>query len=164
MPDPFERHARSAEDGWGPRPPRSQQRAGAARDDPARARVPGKKDPALCKAAHWKGLHQPGLRLMQWALNRGVGCGWIISWDSDERCDTIGYRCSHEEACTGCGRILRDRIPRRECPEYRAATAEERAELEEELARCRAARAGWMRRKPVITGPQGYRRRKAGRA
>ena len=75
MPKRFERHARTAWE-WGT--------PGSRRDELARAvsepagKAPGKKDKSLCKAAHWKGPHQPELRI----LERGWRRTWPMNWPS----------------------------------------------------------------------------------
>jgi hypothetical protein len=169
MPDPFERHARpnGYGDDWGPRPPRSQQRTAAATEQlhpeiiPEGKRPPGKKDPDLCKAAHWKGPHRPEIRVRAggWLGGRQE-CGWGVSWRGGET--RHAYFCRHEEVCGGCQKTLRGgRIPASECPLFHAITTEEHAQVEAEIERreARGARRA-IRRKPPVTGPQGYRRPK----
>jgi hypothetical protein len=160
MPDPFERHARSKWD-WGAAGARSQERAGAVYDDPARARTPGRKDPSLCKAAHWKGPHQPQIRERQDGYHARE-CRWDAAWTRDEPV----WFCCHEEACTGCGKILRSRILRDECPDFQPITKEQHDAITAWIARRRdelaATRARSRRQpKPPITGPQGYRKRRS---
>jgi hypothetical protein len=62
------------------------------------------------------------------------------------------------------GRFERHGRSRWACPDFRSLTAPKRASIDTETAvrreRFAASRARF--RKPVITGPQGYRRRKAG--
>ena len=162
MPDPFDRHSRSKSE-WGAPGARSQERAEAARDDPARSRTPGKKDPSLCKAAHWKGPHKPELRMQEYGWRRETACKWAISWREPGE---PSWHCNHEEACSGCGKILRTKISDEECPGYHPITDGEVAALEakraEDEARTAAtrARSRWQQR-PPITGPQGYRRRRS---
>jgi len=163
MPDPFERRSRPngcCED-WSGQPSRSQLRTSAVAADvrePAR-KAAGKKDPALCKAAHWKGPHRPELRVSQYRWPQKRGCRWDASWSRDEP----GWFCDHEEACAGCGKILRSRIPRAECPDFVPIAPGQHAAImagirrrEDELA---ASRARF--RKPPVTGPQGYRKRRS---
>jgi hypothetical protein len=162
MPDPFERHARSKWE-WGAPGARSQERADAAHDDPARKRVPGKKDPALCKAVHWKGPHQPELRMREYGWRRTATCKWAISgW---RKPGEPSWHCAHEEVCSGCGKILRANISDEECPGYHPITAAEIAAIEakraEEEARLAAAQARWQPRRLPITGPQGYRKKRS---
>jgi hypothetical protein len=171
MPDPFERHSRPGYwDYWGPVPSRSQQRAAAAAEQlhpevvPQGKRPPGRKDPDLCKGAHWKGPHRPGIRLRAngWLGGRQE-CGWGTSWRGGE--EHHAFFCRHEEVCTACGKTLRgSNIPASECPLFHAITPEEHARIEAEIKRREElGTKRRARRKPPITGPQGYRRRKAGR-
>jgi len=155
MPDPFERHSRpnGCCEGIYSQPPRSQLRA-AAVAEPERKRPAGKKDPALCKAAHWKGLHRPVLRRQQPLAGRDLPCTWQAAWTSDEP----SWSCWHDEVCAGCGKVLRVRIGQEECPDFCPITAAELAAIEAELQRHRQIRAA---RRPVIDGPQGYRRKRA---
>jgi hypothetical protein len=157
MPDQHERHGRSKWE-WGTPGARSQERAAAARDDPARSQVPGKKDSDLCKGAHWKAPHQPELQLRQPGWRRSRPCEWDISWRDP---DKPSWYCAHEEVCSGCGKILRTGIEADECPRYHPITDAERAALDvkraERETRVAAARGRW-RPKPPITGPQGYRK------
>lgn len=160
MPSQFERHARSKWE-WGTSGSRNNELARAVRDDPAKKAAPGKKDPSLCKTAHWKGPHQPELRLLTFGWRRAMGCRWAVSWRSKKE---PSWDCNHEEVCSGCGKILRISIDKEECPDFHPITADERAAIAakqaEDEARIAAAVAKnpnrW--RKPVITGPQGYRR------
>lgn len=178
MPDPYERHGQ-ADDGWSGQPSRSQLRRIAATEDGATSqavddpavvakRAPGKKDPALCKDTHWKEPHQAALRAKEFGWHdarwqRNSGCGWTLAWSVRKRRDVTGFRCIHEEVCTGCGKILRDRIPGQDCPDFRPITAEERAAIDAELERRKERAAEWRAQRqprPSITGPQGYRKRK----
>jgi hypothetical protein len=155
MPDPYERHGRATGgDVWGPNPSRRQTRAAAAAE-PEGKRPPGKKDPNLCKAAHWKGLHQPRLRIRQYGRQR-LQCRWGTSWASDKPT----WHCVHEEFCTGCGKILRAGIPAGECPDFRPITKAEQDAIDLEIERYTAVRVSRARRRAVINGPQGYRKRK----
>ena len=166
MPKRFERHARSAWE-WGT--------PGSRRDDLARAvteqgipevapegrRPPGKKDPSLCKAVHWKGPHQPVLRMRQFGWRRAVSRKWAISWRS--RDGEPSWHCAHEEFCSGCSKILRTGINAGECPAFHPITDAEReaieAERAEDEARAAAVRARSRRQpKPPVT--KGFRRRR----
>jgi len=102
------------------------------------------------------------LRLRRYGWSRRSSCGWGLVWSRKERCRAAGWTCLHEEACTGCGKILRDRIPAAECPDFHPITAGERAAIDAERAaeRAAAARSRWQP-KPPVTGPQGYRRPRA---
>jgi hypothetical protein len=160
MPDPYERHARSPAV-WGPLRSRSQQRAAAAAEQvlpevvPEGKRPPAKKDPSLCKAAHWKGPHQPKLRVREYSWRKTPRCRWGIFWRQPEP----SWDCSHEEVCAGCGKVLRTSIGKTECPDFHPITEEQRDALERELERWRQ-RGAARRRRPVIDGPQGYRKQK----
>jgi hypothetical protein len=132
------------------------------KDDPA-AKAPGKKDRDLCKAAHWKAPHQPRLRMQVLGWRRTVGCKWGASWRSKD--GEPSWHCAHEEACSGCGKVLRLSIGAEECPGFHPITAGERAAIEakraEDAARAAAARARSRRQpRPPITGKQGFRRKR----
>lgn len=161
MPRRFERHARSAWE-WGTPGSRSSELARAVSDDPA-AKAPGKKDRDLCKAAHWRGPHQPGLRMREYSWRRPAACLWAVSWRSKD--GEPSWHCGHEEVCTGCGKILRLSVGDRDCPDYHAITAGEReaieAERAEDEARVAAARARNRRQpRPPVTGKRGFRRKR----
>ncbi len=158
MPGYLDRHARSKWE-WGAPGARSQERAEAARDDPARSRTPSKKDPSLCNAAHWKGPHHPEIRVAQDGFRHARECKWDVAWTRDEP----GRFCRHEEACAGCGKILRDRLSRDECPDFLPVTLEQHAAIMAEIERRREELAVSRSRfrKPPITGPQGYRKRRS---
>jgi predicted Fe-S protein YdhL (DUF1289 family) len=161
MPDPFERRSRpnGCCEGLYSQPSRSQLRSGAiAADVPGPAKkAPGKKDPALCKAAHWKGPHVPELRMRDFGWHVDIPCRWDVSWFGDEP----RWSCRHEEVCAGCGKVLRVGIGSEECPDWHPMTGAERLEVDAEIARHREHRAARAERKPVITGPQGYRKRRS---
>jgi hypothetical protein len=160
MPDQFERHGRGAGwDTWGPTPGRSQQRAAAAADStaPVPKKAPGKKDPDLCKAAHWKGPHAPELRVRQFTWKTGT-CHWGTSYLDH---GTPVWHCTHEEVCTGCGKVLRISVSRQECPDFHDITPEKAGEVAADYERRRKLMEGTRRRlRPVIDGPQGYRKKK----
>jgi hypothetical protein len=160
MPGEHDRHSRpnGCCEGWYSQPSRSQQRGAVIAEQqypeiiPQGKRPPGKKDPSLCKAAHWKGPHRPEVR----EGTPGYGkppCHWSASWANDEPC----WSCRHEEACSGCGKVLRTKLGT-DCPDWHPMTAPERAAVAEEARRHQEHRAA---RKPVIAGPQGYRRKRS---
>lgn len=157
MPDPYERHGRGTGwDVWGPTPSRHQQRAAAAADDAVKP-PPAKKDKDLCKAAHWKGPHQPQLRVREYSWRKTPRCRWGIFWRQPEP----SWECSHEEVCAGCGKVLRISISKTECPDFHPITEAERDALEREIERWRERVASRRyQRRPVIDGPQGYRKPK----
>lgn len=156
MPDPYERHSRSRWE-WGTPGSRSQERAKATRDDPARSRIPGRKNPDLCKGTHWKGPHDPRIEVNTsgWTGGREE-CGWSVwSWRSSEPY----WWCRHVLICAGCGKNFGG-VPMSQCPLYHAVTPAEQAALDAEVTRQDEHRAAWRIRKPVITGPQRYRRKR----
>lgn len=150
MPDPYERHGQPG-DGWSRQPSRSQLRRMAATDGGTAKRPPGRKDPALCKAAHWKGPHRPEIR-----ASKGMRpeCRWDESWT---RSGELAWRCIHEEVCADCGKLLRFSVGRDECPDFHPVTDAERARIEASAARFQEWK---VRTRPVISGRQGYRKRK----
>jgi hypothetical protein len=156
MPDPHERHARTGED-YESQPSRSQQRRLAA-TEPETRQSPGKKDRNLCKALHWK-PHKGEFRVAQYGWSAARTCRWGTSWREPGE---ASWLCCHSEICSGCGKILRDRIKAGECPDYRPATPGELAAIEAERIRREEVRtAAWSRkagRKP--TGKQGYRKKR----
>jgi hypothetical protein len=161
MPDPYERHSRSRWE-WGTPGARSQGRAAAAQEqlvpDIIREgkRPPGKKDPNLCKGQHWKGSHtlEPVINVNGWRSKKE--CGWGISWVWGD-CKPVWY-CCHELICSGCGKNP-GKSP--ECPLYHEITTAEQAFLDEEIRKSQERHAAWrLRRKPVINGPQGYRKKR----
>lgn len=156
MPDPYDRHGRSSDMGWGSQPPRSQQRAAAARE-PAK-RPPAKKDPSLCKGAHWKGPHTPEVQSRRGGYPLGKGCHWYIGgWSADLQ---PAWSCHHLWICSGCGKDLGN-VLQNDCPDFREITSEEKDVLDEQLRDYDERRSMWRwRRKPVIEGPQGYRKKR----
>lgn len=163
MPDPYERHARTKDSsGWEGQNPRAARQAAAAEQVlpevvPEGKRPPGKKDPQLCKAAHWKGPHTPELRIRQVGWRRTLTCKWALSWGTE---NVPRYYCNHEAFCAGCGKVLSTSIGFNDCPDSHPVTDGERAEIDLDVERWRERRTA--RRQPVIDGPQGYRRRKDG--
>lgn len=163
MPGQFERHARSKWE-WGTPGARSQEVQAAAGDDPEPVKRPaGRKD-----TRHWcKGKpgveHVPQLTLhspFPWKRG-GPCCRWVASWSSRDGEYAACWSCDHRETCSRCGKVLRDPIPAGECPAY-PGTPQQRAVTEAEARAIKervAQRRRWSR-KPVITGPQGYRRKR----
>jgi hypothetical protein len=163
------RHARSKWE-WGTPPSRSAERSQAAAED---VREPAKRAPARKDTRAWcrgkAGVeHVPVIAVDHTAPHFGTSprCEWKALWDWKADAYHVGWTCPHHEICDVCKKVLRDRwtVPSRECPAYpgdpaqRAAVEASIPELErqqqERLARRR------MPRKPVITGPQGFRRRR----
>jgi hypothetical protein len=179
MPDPLDRHARPGKHafygGEDPGMSRSQLRRIAAEfdggadpvaDNPVvyAKRAPGRKDPGLCKGTHWKGPHQPALQLqlISYAWKQ-PSCGWWIAYQGGKM--MIIYSCHHQVYCTGCKKILQRRVSREQCPGYHPITPAERTAIDAEITRreelAAAQRIKYPRlRKPAITGPQGYRKKK----
>lgn len=164
MPGQFERHARSKWE-WGMPGPRSQEVQAAAADDPE----PPKRAPARKDTRHYcKG--KPGVEHVPHLVRHPLfwrrddpGCRWQASWTTRDGGYAACWACDHREECERCGKVLRDHIPAAECPAY-PGIPEDRAAAEEEALRIRERVAGRQSRwKPVITGPQGYRRRREDR-
>ena len=142
---------------WGRAPGRAAEVRAAAAEAPKRA--PGKKDTR--RWCHGREGREHALVITFRGLYGRV-CEWQVRWVGDG----IGWHCEHEETCASCGKILRAgyELARAECPAYPGAP-EQRAEAEAELRRDREWRIQRaLRRAPVITGPQGYRRRSKERA
>lgn len=152
MPDPYERHARTKDpSGSDGNPGRRQSRAAAAAEDQAK-RAPAKKDPSLCKVTHWKSPHEPAFQVRSYPW-RKKPCCWRLSWVDE----VPEWGCWHQEACTGCGKVLRVSIPAKECPDFHPITEAEQAALAAEIERWR------LRRAARVTPPKqrtGYRKRK----
>lgn len=157
MPDPYERHSRSRWE-WGSPGARSQERAAATQDDPTRNRIPGKKNPGLCKGEHWKGPHRTVLEPRYWTWHKG-SCGWRPSYNGD----APWWNCYHHEICEGCGKDFGKVTPAR-CPGYHEITQAEQRAIDVEVAAHKQRVAARAVRKRVITGPQGYRKKKPGSA
>lgn len=155
MPDPYERHGRPGQwDYADSQPSRSQARKAAA-EEPQGKRPPAKKNPDLCKARHWQ-PHVTELRTENYGWRRYQECGWSVSYTGKEH----WWSCRHHEACASCGKDF-GKIPLRRCPLYHDITPEEQQRLDAELAVHEERRAKWKPRlKPVITGPQGYRKKR----
>jgi hypothetical protein len=159
MPDPTERHGKS--DDWSAQPSRSQLRRMAVTDEAKRS--PARKDRDLCKAAHWKGPHEPAIVFAGHVFHKGP-CRWSPMWDGEAGGYRAGWMCLHEERCGNCGKVLRMSLARTECPDFEAAKGllpAAEAEAEAATKRHYAWREKHSSRKPAITGPQGYRKRRA---
>ena len=162
MPDQHERHAKSKWE-WGSPGARSQEVQAAAADDPEPPkRTPGRKDTrSWCRGK--QGVeHVPELAWHPFLWKPGEpDCRWRAAWSSRAGGEYVAcWMCEHRETCARCGKVLRDRIPAAECPAY-PGTPEDRAAAEEEALQIRERVAQRQTRwKPVITGPQGYRRKR----
>lgn len=169
MPDPHERHARSKDDGWGPVPARSQQTAAAAAEPSAKPR-PKKERTRWC-GGHKGREHQPQITL---CTSRGTyhrqdqqRCGWASLWVVGGTGYAARWACYHHETCAACGKILTGQgsIRLDQCPhwpgtEVQRAMAEVKAEQDQ--ADYEARRSRWPSPRPRPSGPQGYRRPRAG--
>jgi hypothetical protein len=122
---------------------------------PEGKRPPAKKDPDLCKVVHWKGPHEPELRIREYSWRKTPTCHWRIYWP---RLDPV-WACAHEKVCAGCGKVLTVFVPAEQCPDFHSITGAEELALEQEALRW-AERLATRRRRPVINGPQGYRKPK----
>jgi hypothetical protein len=167
MPKRFERHARSKSGGWETSGSRSGETVRAVNDDPVRKSAPGRKDPGRCKGNRG-GPHIPAIVLRDPVPDDEFEdrCRWSPVWSRDAGEDVAGWHCEHERKCVKCGLIFRSRIGCDDCPVY-PGTPGQRAAAEQEAAAWnegRRDREQTWRRKPVITGPQGFRRRRKDRA
>jgi hypothetical protein len=152
VPDPYERHARTKDlSGWESQNPRSARRVAAT--EPEVKRPPAKKDPSLCKAQHWKGPHTPVFRIRQYGRQKST-CKWGPNWGKPEP----RWHCAHEEVCSGCGKVLSVFVENR-CPDFHEITEGEQKQITEKIEQWALRRLA--RPRPVIDGPQGYRKRKA---
>jgi hypothetical protein len=166
MPAQYERHARGSENWSGKsNPGRTPAFRAVLADqlaDPVPDRLPpGRKDTREnCKGRPGRPhvpVIVPGDRPEPW-----LACKWVSRWDSAVRAfGVVGWDCSHRERCARCGKVIREgwQLRRAECPAY-PGDARQKAEAEASAARRAADRP--RPRRPVITGPQGYRRPKAG--
>lgn len=156
------RHARGG-DGWTAQPSRSAELAGAVEAetaDPSR-RAPGRKDRSRCKKSAG-GPHVPVIVRDRYGVH-GRECRWEPEWGRGLDGGPL-WLCLHHEECSNCGKVLRLRLGVAECPDWHEITGAERAQVEAAIAAAAERRAKWARRtgKPVIAGPQGYRRRRDG--
>jgi hypothetical protein len=154
MPDPYDRHARPGK--WwgyyGGQPARTQTRARAAKE-PDGKRPPGKKDPDLCKGQHWKSTHTPEIGLGKTRYK--TVCGWRVDYK-----DETYWFCLHVLTCSGCGKDFGG-VFMKQCPLYHDVTPAEQAWIGKEIEERKERRARWkIHHRPVITGPQGYRKKR----
>jgi hypothetical protein len=161
MPGQFVRHARSRWE-WGPPGSRSDDLRRAVDDDPA-AKTPGKKDPNRCKGNHG-GPHIPVIALHHETPEDEFRsrCRWSPMWSRKDKGLVVGWHCEHEERCAKCGLIFERFVGRDRCPVF-PGTGQQKAVAGQELferAERRRTAPSRGRRKPVISGPQGYRRKR----
>jgi hypothetical protein len=165
MPDPYERFGRPGKyDYDDSQPSRSAARDAAAQEHlqpeiiPEGKRPPGKKNPDLCKGQHWKGPHTPEAVVNVNGWHSKNECGWGVSWIWGN-CEPVWY-CRHVLICSGCGKDL-GKPSVEECPLYHEITPEEQTLLDEKIRESEERHLAWQqRRKPVIQGPQGYRKKR----
>jgi len=161
MPGQNGRHARSKWE-WGTPGSRSDELRRAVADDPA-GKAPGRKDPARCKG-NQGGPHVPVIALRHEAPGDELRsrCRWSPAWSREEKKCVAVWHCEHEERCVKCGLIFDRFAGRDRCPVY-PGTGQQKAVAEQEAfewnERRRTSRS-WNRRKPVINGPQSYRRKR----
>jgi hypothetical protein len=160
-----ERHARSKWE-WGSPSSRSAELTEVVTDQVAdfdkTPQAPGRKDRrARCKAAHG-GPHALAVIYVAAHHFGQDGCRWGPGWNRRTRAwDGSSWRCGHEEHCSACGKVFRTSVDLEECPDYPGDPAQ-RADAEAEAVRVQERQAPWRwRRKPPVTGPQGYRRPRA---
>lgn len=163
MPDPHARHSRNKWE-WGPTPPRSQERQKAADTDPEpppKGRSSYKNTRKWCRGK--AGVeHEEEIILGRDTYRRKTECGWSPLWSVERQDYTVSWYCNHHVVCKNCSKVLDDKIFRTECPAY-PGTTEQHASAQQKLTEMRARRAeriakSSVYRKPVITGPQHYRR------
>ena len=169
MPRRFERHKRTKWE-WG-LPARSGEVREAARADPDPAkRAPARKDTkSWCRGKEGREHVLHLVLVPDYLSRRAKVCEWASAWSIDGQEYRLGWVCMHREECVNCGRIFREHydLKGEECPAY-PGDAAQRAEAEAQVGRDEEQRASWLAsrphwRRPVITGPQGYRRRREGK-
>ena len=156
MPGRLERHARSKWD-WGTGHSRSAQRLEAVTEPDRKA--PGRKDRKTRCKQNGGGPHVPAVAFIAPGLSAG-DCRWVPCWSwRERRFDSTAWSCFHEEQCSLCGKVLRASVTLGECPAYPGDPAQ-RAAAEADAVRAQERQDAWRGRRKVITGPQGYRRRR----
>lgn len=177
MPDPNERHGRGSWE-WATFPARSQQRARAAGDDPARKALPSKVKKGKCKGPDgWHPEHD--LAFVMSRTRQGTEarpCGWgavqVRPWNDGQY--EARWCCRHEERCARCDHLEREgHQVSQGCPDFAlhaasSGTAPPAAVVAEAVRKTRESRerrAEWtasrLGGRPAVTGPQGYRKRRA---
>jgi hypothetical protein len=153
------RHARSKW-AWGTAPSRSTERAAAVtaeERDPSKP-SPGRKDRKnYCKPN--RGPHTPALAKRSTFVT--AECRWQVLWSSRTGGWVTGWLCVHQEECSACGRFFRF-VHGDDCPDWRPARPDEQQALDAEISRRMQAWEQRKSRKPVVAGPQSYRRTRRG--
>lgn len=151
--------SKSAYRNWGGRPSRAGEFREATQETPPAA--PARKDRRRwCKGR--PGVdHVPRIVVVADRLYV-TACGWAPKeiWRSAE----VTWKCRHREECAICGKVLREtrELRREECPQW-PGTPQQRAGAEIQAEKQRGefqVRSRRFRRKPTITGPQGFRRKR----
>jgi hypothetical protein len=162
MPGQFERHSRNAWE-WGAVPGRSDLTRQAAADDPEPVkRSPGKKDThTWCRgkvgAEHVKQLER------KYRTGGRTTCGWFPAYR--RKGFGIAWSCCHAEVCASCRKVFRtpwDGLTPQDCPLW-PGTPGQQAAARAEAERWEQRQREWYEkhpRKPAVTGPQGYRKKK----
>lgn len=151
------RHARSKSD-WDTQPSRSAERREAAAEPDRQA--PGRKDRrAQCKK-NGGGPHIPAIVFIAPVFDSYSTCEWVPHWSRRKRSyNGTGWSCRHEERCSCCGRVLRMVVVPSECPAFPGDPVQ-RAAAEIDAVCAQERQDTWRGRRKVISGPQGYRRRR----
>jgi hypothetical protein len=118
-------------------------------------RPSSRKNPELCKGLHWQ-PHVPVITLRMLRVKKG--CGWsILPWNF---APDPYWSCWHVLICEGCGKNF-GRIPVAQCPSYHAITPGERELLDTIVSDYQTwASRGKRKIRGIITGPQGYRKKR----
>lgn len=165
MAGKFLRHARTKSI-WGTPPARSAEVHAAAAVDPDPAkRAPSRKDTRhYCKGKAGR-EHTPEIVRTHDGFHQRQ-CGWVGRYDyrllrRGEDAAEVRWLCTHEEHCSGCGKILRawGSLDLTECPVY-PGSPEQRAEAEREAAEYPDRYRARLRPRRAIDGPQGYRKKR----
>jgi hypothetical protein len=139
----------------------------AVNDDPDPAKkTPRKKDPATCKGNNW-GPHTQVIALCHPSPQDQLKskCRYIVVWNQDKKKLTDGWHCDHQLVCGTCGKVFKVVLTSADCPSY-PGDEDQRADIIQQAeARNEELRTSprWNKSQPVIDGPQGFRRQKAGK-
>lgn len=156
MPRRFERHKRTKAGGYETPPPRSAERAAAAVEP--EKRTPGRKNTrAWCRGKVGR-EHVPVVACRPPALT-SLACRWQPRYSDDG----VYWWCHHLEECSACGKVLRSgqKFGDSECPGYPGDDGQRQEALREVAASAERWSAWYRRIHPPVTGPQGYRKRRA---